>query len=384
MRYYLADVDIKFYERYQQIFGKKTKANILIAYSYKPLKPKQQTSQAKQKTSQSKQKMEEQIIYYINERKRGNINSLMIDSGTYSLRDKTVDKEYEKEYGDKSGLKGEIIKADSRLTFEQHFYDYMEFIKKHGNDLDYFIAWDRDFRRSDEAVKNNIKWLEMLEEQQEVKELKKLGIRPIPVIHHPDYYGKDGQKHGVEPQHYLDEKYPVIAYGGASDTKDIPTHVDTDWVQIMINNSGLRCHQLGCASVDQLIRLPIHSCDSTTWKQDVFRARKVKFKVNDEDKKIHGVPIDMRNIDVISLKSFDSKSNALQTAFLKYLKETIKIDPDEFFVDEDYDNNETIAAKKVNQHVVSMYYYINVFPRHISQYHQINGWDTSWPEDRSK
>lgn len=363
MRYYLADVEVKYYEKYQYLIGKKTKANILIAYTCK--------------SEESRLKRERQIIYYIQELKKGNINSLMIDSGTYSQRDKEVDKEYEKEYGKELVYTDEDEKAFNL----QHFHNYMEFLKKHGKDVSYFFTWDRDFERSDEAVANNLKWLKELEEQ---KELKEHGLRPVPVIHHPDYYGKEGDPNGIEPQYYIDEKYPVIAYGSASDTKEVPTHSVTDWVQIMINNSGLKCHQLGCASVNQLERLPIHSSDSTTWKQDVFRARKVRFKVNNDDNNVLIVPVDKRDIDVRSLKSFNSKSTALRTAFEKYLRDTIKIEPEEFFVNEAYDDQKTIDAKKINQHVVSMFYYINVFPRHVEQRHRINGWDTRWPEEKSE
>ncbi|MBF0448988.1 MAG: hypothetical protein HQL67_12365 [Magnetococcales bacterium] len=281
-------------------------------------------------------------------------------------------------YKAENGDEAEEGDEDENQFNLEHFELYEKFISKNIADIEYFVTWDRDLRRCDEAVSKNINWLQQIE--QTVKNCNS-NLKPIPVIHHPDYYGKNGVITTTEPSFYLEKKYPFIACAIGEDKKGIPTHFNTDWVYLMINNSGLKCHEMGCASEDKLKRLPIHSSDATTWKQDVFRSCSIKFVSDKNINKVLKIPVHKRIVDVKNAKYFDGTPKKIIDAFTKYLDEVFGFSLDDFLIYEDFDDEDTKKLKRINQHIISMYYYINVLPRRINQFHRANGWDTRWPEE---
>jgi hypothetical protein len=341
MMYYLADVARKFYLAYQILFGPKTGANLLLAYSYK--------------SERERNKREELIKFYMKERRLGNINSLMIDSGTFSLKDEP-----------------EIN--------ESHFDHYFKFIKEHGAGADHYFAWDRDFRRCDDAVSYN---------QEKLQLMIDAGLKPIPVIHYPDH-------RGIEPDIYINDRHPIIALGWLDNIEMTTTKGDNDWVPIDIYNNGLMCHMLGRGSEGGLVGIPNHSSDSTTYMHDVFNKGIVRFKPDNDSVKVYEIPVSQRRVDVKnedSRKSFNSGvSQAMKDKFTDYLRDTINMPLKDFFNDTDVarlndieiDKDLSNLAEHVkvpNPYLVSMYFYINVFPKHIEMHHKANKWDTSWKKE---
>jgi hypothetical protein len=330
MDYYIADIDKESYLALQQQTGDVTDLLILLSIIYGGKKHEDRINL---------------ILFFKDELAKGNIRGLVIDSGTYSLN-----------------MSGETPE-------EHHFLEYVQFLLQYGHLVTFYLAFDADFNATKEAVKHNRMWLNRMEQS---------GLTPVPVVHHPDYYGE-------EPRVYLEGDYPRIAFGSVTDKKkrdkeeepdkeEERAHIVNYWLPTVINNHGRKCHLLGVGSEKELVRNPIHSADSTTWKFDVFKKGIVRFKPNADDGLILQIPVNRYEHDSVKRKSFTQLPSGVQEQFEAYLGDTFGMSLDQFF--EPANGNPRVAG--INAYVVSMHYYIHTFPHHIDLHHRKNGWDTSW------
>ena len=134
-----------------------------------------------------------------------------------------------------------VAQGTSNFTLTQ----VITFLQHYGDNCNYYFSFDNDF--SDRGFANNI-------DNQIVME--RAGLHPVPVIHNfcteeIEYYVNSG-------------KYTRLALGSSQSTNfdDIRYAVDKikKW-----GNPDIRIHWFGGAKFDWLVRLPIASCDTTSW-----------------------------------------------------------------------------------------------------------------------
>ena len=147
---------------------------------------------------------------------RGKINSVILDSGTYTLN-----------FAKNPGIN---ISID---TYESYLLAF-------GQDYDFYFNFDSDFSKDGFTINNGHQ-----------RRLEGAGLKPVPVIH--DIYGR-------EVEYYIDRGHEIVAVGVSERAID-PLYMLTD----RLYKAGVKVHLFGTSKYEYLTKLPIWSCDSTTW-----------------------------------------------------------------------------------------------------------------------
>jgi len=166
--------------------------------------------------------------WHIMNRKQGNIGSLILDCGTFSLHfAESVD--------------------DEKVSFE----GYKRYIEKFGKYYDFYFSFDRDFT-VDGYEENRENYLQ----------LKKAGLNPVPVLH---AYSNE------EINFYINEKCEYVALGSImqkGSSKMDRKQKDIDKATMKLANAGVKVHLFGASSYKAIAHLPLYSCDSSSWAQN--------------------------------------------------------------------------------------------------------------------
>jgi hypothetical protein len=149
---------------------------------------------------------------------RQKIDSLILDSGTYTLNNK-------------KSKDGFIVTLEGYKKYALAFGHYFDFI------------FNFDSKFTEDGFETNIDNQRRLEEA---------GLHPVPVVH--DIYGD-------EVNHYIEKKYPLVAIGSFQ----ITSIGSLQMVVEKLHRAGIQIHLFGNTSFEFLAPLPIHSCDSTSW-----------------------------------------------------------------------------------------------------------------------
>jgi hypothetical protein len=150
---------------------------------------------------------------------RNLISNLILDSGTY-----TKNSPENKKNALPISLKG-----------------FIAFCKVSNGSFNFVVNYDEDF--SVNGFETNLRNMKMLE---------KAGIEVVPVVH--DYKG-------FEIDYYLDQGYQIIALGASPHKKVKLIKAAAE----KIFNAGAKIHLLGVSNAKDLMNLPIHYCDSSSW-----------------------------------------------------------------------------------------------------------------------
>jgi len=161
-------------------------------------------------------------------RKYGNIASLILDCGTFSLHfAESVDDE-------KVSRKG-----------------YTRYVEKFGKYYDFYFSFDRDF---------TVYGYE--ENKENYLHLKSCGLNPVPVLH---AYSNE------EINFYINEGCEYVALGSImqkGSNKMDRTQKDIDKATMKLANAGVKVHLFGASSYRAIAHLPLYSCDSSSWAQN--------------------------------------------------------------------------------------------------------------------
>jgi len=131
---------------------------------------------------------------------------------------------------------------------------YEIYLLTFGHLFEFYFNFDSDFTA--EGASENYRHL---------KNLEKLGLNPIPVIH--DYYGD-------EIKFYIDQGYEMIALGSIFDPvrkRQIRTKKDIDHAvgKLIRLKPDVKIHLFASGSFDHPSRLPIYSSDAANWTHNV-------------------------------------------------------------------------------------------------------------------
>ena len=146
------------------------------------------------------------------------IASLIIDSGAWS-----------------------VAQGNSNLTLNKVIADLLAF----GHRCDRYFNFDVDFSNNGFATNINNQF-----------KMEAAGLRPVPVIH--NFYN-------YEISYYINTgKYDWLALGSSQSTQFNAIKYAVDRIKIW-GNPNIKIHWFGGSSYDWLCRLPIASCDTTSW-----------------------------------------------------------------------------------------------------------------------
>jgi len=167
----------------------------------------------------------------MNDKKRSIMNSLICDSGTFSLNNNKNKN-----------------KNPNNISLE----GYIEFAKSLSKYVDFFLNYDENFTL--DGFNDNYKNMKRLEEN---------GITVVPVVH--DYKSENVDEIGI----YLKEQYPIIALGASphkTAKKDMLKNISHAANRIV--DGGAKVHLLGVTDIEILSSVPFYSCDSTSWARN--------------------------------------------------------------------------------------------------------------------
>ena len=149
---------------------------------------------------------------------RDKINSMILDSGTWTL----------------NNAKGDI---KDKITL-QNYINYAKTVRPY---YDRIANFDATF--TDDGFESNY-YNQLI--------LEKAGLDPFPVVH--DIYGQ-------EIDHYISKGYDLVSLGSSQITS-----VDTlAYVMERFEGTGIKIHLFGNAKFEFLANFPIHSCDTAMW-----------------------------------------------------------------------------------------------------------------------
>lgn len=164
----------------------------------------------------------------IMDRKRNLVNSLILDSGTFSLH-----------AGDKDNYEGHIT-----------LKGYGDYLSECAPKFDFHFNFDRNFTINGFA--DNLECL---------TELERRDFKPIPVVH--DYY-RD------EIDHYIDQGYELVALGSVMEpgSNDFLRRKDDIYhaVERLIKHN-IKIHVFASSTYDVLHDIPVYSSDASSWAQ---------------------------------------------------------------------------------------------------------------------
>ena len=196
---------------------------------------------------------------YFNREKREHINSLMLDSGTFSMFNKDVELESDRDF---------VIDPKTRITDHDYMTveEYKNYLTKYGTykKYDYIFNFDQDFRDTEQAFITNKNNFEYLKEDSE--------LNLLPVIHlFSKNDGGDIKTETKEIEYYLENSnQDLIGVGSAYGKLK-----DDNVIFQKIYDLGKKVHYLGKSHYG-LSEYPITSCDSTSWTQEAYYG-KVRF-----------------------------------------------------------------------------------------------------------
>ena len=134
-----------------------------------------------------------------------------------------------------------VAQGNSYLTLPA----VIAFLRRFGHHFDYYFNFDTDF--SDQGLPNNLS---------NQREMEREGLNPVPVIH--NFFT-------AEIQYYVQcGKYDRLALGSSQSTKFDNIRYAVDKIKTW-GNPNIRVHWFGGSKFDWLVRLPIASCDTTSW-----------------------------------------------------------------------------------------------------------------------
>ena len=153
---------------------------------------------------------------------RSLVSSLILDSGCWSLN------QNRKKYQDLITIQG-----------------YSAFLRNFANKVDFYFNFDEDFSR--DGFDTNLAHQIRLEHE---------GFKPVPVIH--DCYGP-------EVQYYIDRGYKMLAIG--SGELQFASLDEMHFIMEPFRKNNIKVHFLGRVDYEKLAKLPVYSCDSSSWTQ---------------------------------------------------------------------------------------------------------------------
>lgn len=165
--------------------------------------------------------------FLIMDRMRHLVDSLILDSGTFSL--------HTEEYSEKE-----------KITLP----GYSDYLSVCGKYFDFYFNFDKNF-----TIKGFEENLECL------KHLEKKGHKPVPVVH--DYYRE-------EIDYYINNGYDLVALGSvmAPGKKDFLRSKDDIYhaVERLIKHN-IKIHVFASATYNMLHDIPVYSSDASSWAQ---------------------------------------------------------------------------------------------------------------------
>lgn len=162
----------------------------------------------------------------MNGKKRHIINSLISDSGTFSINSK----------------KGKHLNRNSLNGF-------IDFCKPLFKKSDFFMNYDEDF--TIDGFKKNYRNMKILEDN---------GVNVVPIVH--DYLSENIDEIDI----YLNENYKIIALGDSPHKRDKKNKIkNITYAVNRIVDGGAMVHLLGVTDSEILKDIPVHFCDSTSW-----------------------------------------------------------------------------------------------------------------------
>lgn len=198
MRIYLSSFTEKALVSYLELF-KDAKLNILISFA-----------------------LRRGDYYKLIKKYKNNINSLILDSGAYTINNA----------------------MSQKLCQKSDFSGYKEYCKAFDGMFDFVFNFDVDFTPNGFGV--NLSYLNKLEND---------GILAVPVVH--DYLGR-------EADFYAKEHYEIVALGFSDDKKK--ENIDPIVQRLHVANK--KVHLLGVSNYIFLYDLPVAYCDSSSWGQN--------------------------------------------------------------------------------------------------------------------
>ncbi len=298
MNLYLSSFTAKHLEAYIAFFPKE-KLNILVSYGLR------------------NKSIAAFLFKYAN-----NINSLILDSGTFTLN-----------FAQKKATREKI-----------DFTGYRAFLRELGHLFDYVFNFDSEFDEYGQV--QNDRHMDILLGD---------GHKVVPVVH--TYTER-------EVSHYLKQNHPIIALGYSKDK----SKANIEKCCNQIHDAGAKAHVLGVSTWNRLAHTPVAYCDSSSWVQHGMygciqywnESRKVK---PDSDK-----TDSIRFLDTISAKKTD-KPYYHNYDYLDELDSWIK----ETFGWEDYvlPNIEN----KDKRTLVNIHYFVQLQKR-ITEHHAKLGFNT--------
>jgi len=194
MKLYLASLNLWVFQRYRKLFPD-SKLNILRSFGVLN---------------------SEDYAFCV--KYRDEINSMILDSGTWTLNNAKIDKR--------------------KILTVNNYMSYAKFVESY---YDNIANFDSNF--TPEGFENNYYNQLLLEEA---------GLRPFPVTH--DIYGG-------EIDVYLERGYDYIALGSSQ----ITSFDDLAHVMERFEGTGVKIHLFGSTKFEFLTSFPIYSCDSAMW-----------------------------------------------------------------------------------------------------------------------
>jgi len=150
------------------------------------------------------------------------INSLILDSGTYTMN-----------FAKRQQTRDKI-----------NFPGYRAFLKSLSGKFDYAFNFDSNFH--DHGQAENDEYMKILQDD---------GLSVVPVVHS---YSEQ------EVEYYLEQGHKIIALGFSAGKK---TKENIDKLTRLIHGAGAKVHVLGVSNWNGLANTPVAYCDSSSWMQ---------------------------------------------------------------------------------------------------------------------
>lgn len=174
------------------------------------------------------------------EKKRDAVNSLILDSGTFSLH-----------------FANGVTEEDVNLQ------SYIHYLNLCSDKFDFYFNFDGNF--TIHGFEDNLYYL---------KELEEKGFTPVPVIH--DYYRE-------EIDYYIDNGYKLVALGSVMEKgamKFLRNDFDIKYAVDRLIKHAVKIHLFAAASYPQLCDLPLYSSDASSWAQHAAMGKIVYWNKN--------------------------------------------------------------------------------------------------------
>lgn len=195
----------------------------------------------------------------IMDRKRNNVDSLILDSGTFSLHT-------------------EDSSENEKITL-QGYSDYLSVCSKY---FDFYFNFDKNF--TTKGFDENLECL---------KYLQRKGFKPVPVVH--DYYRE-------EIDYYIDQGYELVALGSvmAPGKKDFLRLKDDIYhaVERLIKHN-IKIHVFASATYNMLHDIPVYSSDASSWAQHAAAGKILFWNEHNESEEKTDL---IRMFDYVNLK----------------------------------------------------------------------------------